>query len=146
MSNNYGANAYKKASITTANRGQILIMLYEAAIRNLKKAEEAIDARNMGNKGTLIGKTHDIIAELQSTLNFDVGGDIAKELDRLYSFMTEQLLKANIENSKEKLQAVSKLLNTLLVAWRQAVDQANRTGVLNGAPPPAQKPENPSGG
>lgn len=126
MAINHGANQYKTMSVKTANRGQLLIMLYEAAIQNVKKATIAIDKKNLAVKGQTIAKAHDIINELLNTLDFEVGGDIARDLERLYNYMTEQLVKANIETSKEPLLTVQKLLETLLTAWREAVDQVNK--------------------
>lgn len=126
MSNRAGANQYRQTAVTTANRGQILLMLYEAAIRNLKKAVECIHQKDIPGKGEAIGKTHDIINELVTTLDFDQGGDIARELERLYNFMTEQLLKGNLENSVERLASVQKLLETLLDGWRGAVTEFNK--------------------
>ena len=125
MADNYGANQYKQTSIKTANRGQLLIMLYEAAIRNTRKAAAAIDTKNRPEKGVLIGKVHDIIMELLNTLDFEVGGKIARDLELLYNYMIEQLVKANIENNKEPLLIVQKLLETLLGAWREAIAQVN---------------------
>ncbi len=127
MSNGYGANQYKQTSIKTANPGAILIMLYEAAIKNVKLAAIAIDKKDMANKGVYIGKAHDIINELNNTLNFEVGGEIALNLERLYNFMTEHLVAANIENSKDKLSAVQKILENLLEGWKGAVAQVNKT-------------------
>lgn len=126
MTGNQGFNQYKQMAIKTANRGQLLIMLYEAAIQNVKKATIAIDKKDLASKGSFIGKAHDIINELLNTLNFDVGGNIARDLERLYNFMTEQLIRANVENSKEPIVAVQKLLETLLSAWREAVEQVNK--------------------
>jgi flagellar protein FliS len=137
MSNQHGANQYKQMSIKTANRGQILIMLYEGAIRNVKKAALAIDQKDIVAKGVAIGKAHDIINELNATLNFEIGGDIALNLERLYNFMAEQLVKANLENSKLPLEAVEKNLATLLEGWRVAVAQVNGGG---NPPHPNQKP------
>ncbi len=121
-----GANQYKQMAIKTATPQQLLIMLYEAAIQNVKKAQACIDAKDIAGKGKHICKTHDIINELTNSLNFEIGGDIARELERLYGFMTDQLIKANMENSKEKLQAVQKLLETLLSGWKVAVAQFNK--------------------
>lgn len=126
MAGNYGANQYKSAQVMTANRGQILIMLYEAAIRNVKKASACIDQKDMAGKGAAIGKVHDIINELNNSLDHNVGGKIAADLERLYTFIVEQLMKANLSNSKEILQTVEKLLGTLLSGWRVAVEQANK--------------------
>ena len=124
MSGGYGARQYKQTSITTASKGQVLIMLYEAAIRNVKKATDAIAARDIPGKGKHIGKAHDILNELVATLDFSVGGDIARDLERLYNFMTEQLMKANIESSAEPLSVVQRLLENLLSGWREAVKVA----------------------
>ncbi|MBY0471139.1 flagellar export chaperone FliS [bacterium] len=121
--NKNGANQYKTMGIKTANRGQILIMLYEAAIKHVKKAAECVEKKDVVGKGSHIIKAHDIVNELANSLNFDVGGQIAQDLQRLYNFMVEQLIKANMENSKEPLLAVAKLLETLLDGWKQAVDK-----------------------
>ena len=137
-----GANQYKQTSIKTASRGQILIMLYEGAIRNVRKAADCMDKKDIAGKGNAIGKAHDIISELQATLDFNVGGDIARNLESLYIFMLEQLIKANVENKKEYLQSVEKLLRNLLDAWRVAVDQFNRNpqaAMEGNASPPATK-------
>jgi flagellar secretion chaperone FliS len=128
---NYGgANSYKQMSVKTANRGQILIMLYEAAIQNVKKASAAIDKNDRNLKGIHIGKAHDIVNELVNTLDFEVGGNIATDLERLYNYMAEQLIKANMENSKAPLQTVEKLLITLLDGWRTAVSEAQKQNIL----------------
>jgi flagellar protein FliS len=132
MSQGYGANKYKQTAVTTANRGQLLIMLYEAAIQNVKKASLAIEQRKIAEKGVAIGKVHDIVNELNNTLDFNAGGDIARDLERLYHFMTEQLIKANLASSsepaaaKDALQVVQKLLETLLDGWRGAIEQVNK--------------------
>lgn len=116
-----GANQYKQMAVKTANPGQILIMLYEAAIRNVKKAMQCIDANDVAGKGQAIVKAHDIVNELLNTLNFDVGGQVARDLERLYGYMSEQLLQANLNNSKPPLESVLKNLETLLSAWKVAV-------------------------
>lgn len=126
MAGNQGANQYKQMAVKTANRGQLLIMLYEAAIQNVKKATTCIDKKDVTGKGQFIGKTHDIINELVNSLDAKVGGDIARDLERLYNFMIEQLVKANVENNKEPLIAVQKLLETLLDGWRGAVEQVQK--------------------
>lgn len=123
---NNKANQYKQMSIQTANRGQILLMLYEAAIRHVKKASDCIDQKDLAGKGIALGKAHDIINELLNTLDFEAGGNIARDLERLYTFIIEQLVKANMNNSKPELLNVAKLLENLLSAWRVAVDQVNK--------------------
>lgn len=119
----YGAKQYKQTSVTTASRGQILIMLYEAAIRNLRQATECIKVNDVPGKSKHILKAHDIVNELSATLDFKVGGQIAVDLERLYVFCMEQLFKANVENSIPSIEAVDKVLSNLLEGWRQAVSK-----------------------
>jgi flagellar secretion chaperone FliS len=126
MAGNHGANQYKQTAVKTAGRGQILLMLYEAAIQNVKKATIALEKKDLQLKGVHIGKVHDILNELTNSLDFNQGGQIARDLERLYTFMTGQLVKANMENSKEHLQTIEKLLETLLGGWRVAVEQVNK--------------------
>ncbi len=124
--NKLGANQYKQMSVKTANRGQVLIMLYEGAIQHLKRAIAAMEKKDLAAKGVSIGKAHDIINELVNTLDFEVGGQVAIDLERLYNFITEQLIKANIENSTGPLITAQKLLETLLSGWKTAVEQVNK--------------------
>lgn len=128
---NFGAKQYKQTAITTASKGQILILLYEAAIRHVKKASECIDQKDIPGKGTAIGKAHDIINELITSLDHKLGGKVAEDLERLYNYCIDQLLQANMKSSKESLQAVEKTLGTLLSGWREAVRQVE-TGAKTG--------------
>ena len=121
-----GYKHYKQTAITTATPGQVLIMLYEGAIQHLRKAAEAMDRKDVAAKCRHIGKAHDIVNELCATLNHEVGGDIARDLERLYNYMGSQLVKANMENNKESVLQVAKLLETLLSGWKGAVEQVQR--------------------
>ena len=140
MSNNYGLNRYKQTSITTANRGQIIIMLYEGCIKFLRKAIEAINSKNIADKGTYIGKAQDIINELNNSLNHEVGGEITRELQRLYDYIFEQTTHANLNSDTKPIEASIRVLETLLDGWRVAVAKsgAGEPGAVNG--PPTQNP------
>ena len=125
MSNNYGVNKYKQTSVTTASRGQVLLMLYEGAIRFCKQGIEAMQKKDLAEKGKYILKVQDIINELSVTLDHNVGGDISKELERLYVFMIDQLTQANITNDPKYFESVLKLLETLHDGWKQAIEKIN---------------------
>lgn len=117
----YGLGAYKKTSIHTASKEQILIMLYQAAIKNCKKAIEAIEANEIAKKGEFIGKLQDIVIELNNSLDLEVGGDVAKELSSLYDYMLFASTQANIKIDKEPLEGCLKVLNTLYEGWTEAI-------------------------
>lgn len=122
----YGANKYKQTSVMTASPGQVLIMLYEASIRHTRRAIESLDKGDMPAKGQAIGKVHDIVNELVNSLNHEIGGKVAEDLERLYNFMIEQLLKANLENRRDCLESVEKILTNLLEGWRVAVQNVSK--------------------
>ena len=60
-----------------------------------------------------------IISELQSTLDMERGGDIADQLDRLYTWMTSQLVDATIKQSADPIKDVRRMLEILRDAWQQ---------------------------
>ncbi len=126
MLGNRGAQKYRQTAITTATRGQVLIMLYEAAIKYLHRAVACIEKKDRAGKGAAIGKTHDILMELINSLDHKIGGQVSNDLERLYNFMIEQLIKANGANDIDGIKAIIKNLDTLLGAWRVAVAQTEK--------------------
>ncbi len=131
---NYGLGAYKKTSVNTASKEQILLMLYQAAIKNCKKAMEAIDAKNIPDKGIYIGKLQDIVIELNNSLDFEVGGDIAKELSSLYDYILFSSTQANIKIDKEPLEGCLSVLTTLYQGWNEAVKKLKSENAQKPAP------------
>ena len=124
----YGLGAYKKTSVNTASKEQILLMLYQAAIKNCKKGIDAIEKREIAAKGEYIGKMQDIVIELNSSLDFEVGGDVAKELSSLYDFILFSSSQANIKIDKEPLEGCLNVLNTLYDGWQQAIKSLRAQG------------------
>lgn len=124
----YGLGAYKKTSIHTASREQILLMLYQAAIKNCKKAIEAIEAKDIPKKGEFIGKLQDIVIELNNSLDYTVGGDIAKELSSLYDYILFASTQANIKIESSHLEGCLNVLTTLYDGWSQAIKSIKETG------------------
>jgi flagellar protein FliS len=119
----YGLGQYKKTSVETASKEQILLMLYQAAIKNCKKAIEAIEQKNLAKKGEYIGKMQDIVVELSNSLDFEVGGEVAKELSSLYDYILYASTQANIKIDKSHLEGCLKVLNTLYDGWTEAIKQ-----------------------
>jgi flagellar protein FliS len=121
--NQYGAKAYHKTSIETASKEKVLLMLYEACIRHLKRCKLAMEKKDFNEKGIALGKAQDIINELSNSLNHEVGGDLPKQLEALYIHMFNETTKANIENDPKRIDHVVKLLETLYDGWKQVVAQ-----------------------
>ncbi|PIP92896.1 MAG: flagellar export chaperone FliS [Bdellovibrio sp. CG12_big_fil_rev_8_21_14_0_65_39_13] len=117
----YGFNAYKKTSIHTASKEQILLMLYQSAIKNCKKAMEAIETKQIAAKGEHIGKLQDIVIELNNSLDHEIGGEISQELSALYDYILFASTQANIKIDKEPLEGCLRVLNILYDGWSEAI-------------------------
>ncbi len=125
----FGAKSYKTTAIQTAKPEQILLMLYEAAIKSCKLAKVAIEKKNVADKCTHISKVHDIVMELNNTLDHSKGKEVSEQLEGLYDFCITQLLKANMDNNIAALESVQKVLVTLYEGWVAAVDEMRKKGI-----------------
>ena len=121
MANNYGVGAYKKTSVHTASKEQVLLMLYQAAIRNCKKAIDAINNKQIAQKGEHLAKFQDIVVELNNSLDFKVGGEIARDLSALYDYLLFSSTQANIKMDATQLEGCLKVLNILYDGWNEAI-------------------------
>ena len=90
-------NAYKKASVNTLDQNKLIIMLYDGAFKNANFAVQYMDSGEIEKVHDSLIKTKNIVTELLATLNMDQGGEIAKNLKSLYSYMFSQLIEANME-------------------------------------------------
>lgn len=126
MSQQKAFQKYKQTSVTSASREKLLLMMYEGAIKFTKKAIVACETKNIAERGLNVGRAYDIIMELNNTLNFEVGGEISKNLEQLYMFITDQYTKANATGDVVPLHTVLKILITLNEAWIKAVDSLKK--------------------
>ncbi|MBI9079024.1 MAG: flagellar export chaperone FliS [Pseudodesulfovibrio sp.] len=115
------ARAYLTTQVETTTQGELLIMLYEAAIKFLKRAKIEIDNKDYAKKGIYISKAMAIIHELAECLNKEKGGDITPKLSQLYLFCTTQLVKANIRLDNKMIDEVINILDGLRSAYAQIV-------------------------
>ncbi len=113
-------NQYKNNHILNASPEQILIMLYDGAIRFCRQAMQAMEENRMVDKAQNISKAMAIVCEFGNTLDHEVGGKIAEDLDALYHFMTRELARANRENDRKALETVEDLLSGLRETWAEA--------------------------
>jgi flagellar protein FliS len=122
----FGAKTYKKTSIETASKEQLLLMLYESAIKSCKLAKKHMEEKNVSDKCKQIGKVHDILLELNNTLDHSKGQEIAAQLESLYNFCISQLLVANLNNDIKAIENVTKVLSTLYEGWVAAVKEVKK--------------------
>ena len=122
------AKSYQSVAVTTATPGQLVLMLFDGALRFISKAlhgfqEEGIAQRNEQIHNNLI-KTQNILRELQASLDLQLGGEFAKTMYALYDFMLEQLQKGNLAKDAEPISTVERLLGEIRNSWAQMLQQA----------------------
>ncbi len=118
--NVHAHQAYKKTQVSTASQGDLIVMLFDAAIRFAKQAKERIDDQDFEQAHQKIVRVQDIMDELTSALRMDVG-DIARNLEQLYGFVSDQLLQANMKKEKVHLDQALQILLELRDTWAQVV-------------------------
>lgn len=122
-------NAYQKyqnQSVQTASREKLLLMMYEGAIKFTKKAIVATQTKDIAGRGYNIGRAYDIIMELNNTLDHKVGGEVSKNLEQLYMFITDRLTQANISGDVKPLEECLKIIETLYQGWMEAIEKLKR--------------------
>lgn len=111
------SQAYKKAAVSTVDQKKLIIMLYDGAIRFLTVATGKIEKGDIyeAHKNLIRGKS--IIAELLASLNMEGGGEIARNLQRLYTYMFNELIEANLNSDIQRVNMVVDLLKELRAGW-----------------------------
>lgn len=115
-------NQYKNNQIETASPEKILIMLYDGAIQFTRQAMQGIDTGDKILQAEKISRVMAIICEFSNSLDHEIGGEIAADLDALYGFMTRELTRANLTGDRKALEVVEKLLLELRETWVEAAD------------------------
>ena len=114
-----GAEAYRRMNVETRSPMELVVMLYDGALRFVGEARDAIGRNDVPARITATRRALDIVAELQTSLNMEQGGDIAKELDRLYSYISSRLLDVT-RGDHAAADEIHKLLATLRDGFSQA--------------------------
>jgi len=110
--------AYQDNSVSTQNKGRLIVLLYDGAIKFMKLAIKELEGGNHEAKGQYINRAVDIITELNAVLDMEQGGEIAANLRKLYTFMSERLTAANIKRDANMIRDVIKLMEELNQGWR----------------------------
>lgn len=119
---------YRQTQMETAPKEEILLMLYDGAVRFLNKAKEGFAEKDIEKIHNNIIKVQNIITEFEATLDMEAGGEFAKNLFNLYEFMSAQLLIANVKKNEQALDVVIKHMTSLRDTWREAIKNFKSSG------------------
>jgi flagellar protein FliS len=115
-------NTYQSVQVTTTDRGRLLLMMYEGALKFLRQSKAGLESNDIPKFCRFMCKGQAIIAELMNTLDFEKGGTIARDLDRLYDFMLFYLTEANLYRDGERITKVISLIETIYSAFKEIIE------------------------
>jgi flagellar protein FliS len=132
---------YLETQVKTASKEQLLLMLYDGAIRFAEQAKEKIEEKDYERMHNLLLRAQRIIMELMSTLNKKVGEEIYKSLMGLYGFIQLRLMRANLRRDKKCLEEALQILKHLRETWALAIesDRKQKAHVLSTSSGQGQK-------
>lgn len=101
-----------------ASPHQLISILFEDLLVNLSQAQTALDHGNLADKSTRISKALTILHGLESSLNFEAGARVARELQAAYRFAKREIIGGNMANDSERLVSASVVIAEISAAWR----------------------------
>jgi flagellar protein FliS len=125
-------NAYKQTDVTSRSPIEIVVLLYDGALRFLGEAVAAAGRNAKPARTRAVARAQAIIGELQGTLDMGKGGQVAQDLDRLYTYMTSRLLDATARDDDTAIAEVQKLLGSMREAWAKIATAPEATAAVAG--------------
>ena len=111
------------SAVAGADPHRLVLMLMDGVLTKLAVAKGGLERKDMAVKGAAIGQAISIIGGLQGSLDLEAGGELAANLDALYTYMEQRLTQANIHNDLEALEEVARLMNEIRAGWMAIPDE-----------------------
>ena len=127
---NHPASTYRQHAVQGASPVSLVVMLYDGAIVALQRARRAMEACDIERKCAHVNRALAIICQLEGSLDFEKGGEVAQTLKKFYVHARCRVLQANIQNSREMLASLVEQFSALREAWVQVEHPRS-------SPPPA---------
>lgn len=130
MALNQAYQQYNKNKIMTASPAELTLLLYEGAIKFCNIAIVAMEQGDIEKTHNNIKKVENIIMEFQATLNHDY--PVAEDFDRVYRYIYDLLIEANIKKDKEVLERALNELRGMRDTWKEVMTRTKNPGGSTG--------------
>ncbi|MEX2242503.1 MAG: flagellar export chaperone FliS [Fimbriimonadaceae bacterium] len=120
---------YRKSSISAASPLQLVVMLYDGALRFMEAGKHAMAKGDTYSQNDNLTKAERIVTELLSTLDMTQGGQVAENLFSLYTYVYDCLVEANIEDKPEKIDECVQIFSDLRESWVE-LERTLREGAM----------------
>lgn len=122
MQNAYAT--YQNSKIMTATPAELTLMLYEGAIKFCNIAIMGVEQKDIQKAHNNIRKVQNIIEEFRATLNHSY--PVAEDFEKVYVYLSDRLVEANVKKDKEILEEVLVHLRTMRDTWKEVMQIAGR--------------------
>lgn len=124
MSYGKAHDAYQENSVLHMRQEDLVPLLYEHLLVNLKRASKQISAGDIEGKATSVQRATDILYELLGTLDHEVGGELASRLASLYGYFLREISEASRALEAQRLAPLIEMVSSLHESWVEAVELA----------------------
>jgi flagellar protein FliS len=114
---------YQQNAVRGATSIELVVILYDAAIEDIRRALAAMQANDVELRATAVGHALLVLQQLQGTLDFEKGGQPARQFEQFYSLVRAKLLEAQIRDSPELMQQQVTFLSEVRDCWVEAERQ-----------------------
>lgn len=114
------AKMYRESAVRGASPLGLIVILYEEIVRSIRKALRAFEGGDIEGRGRELTHAVEVIGYLQSILDFEKGGDVARNLSSFYNLMRCKLLEIHISPTREGLEMLAREIAKVGAAWQQA--------------------------
>lgn len=123
---------YRKSAVNGASPLQLVVMLYDGALRFMEAGRHAMLRKEVYSQNENLTKAQRIVSELLSTLDMQQGGEVAKNLSAIYTYVYDRLVEANIEDKPELIEECTTIFSELRESWVE-LEAKTRAGANNAA-------------
>jgi len=122
---NPAISRYKSVQVKTANPGDLLVMLFDGCFRFLNEARQAMEREDRARAGERLDRAYAILSELVSTLRPEIWPELCENLEGVYLFCMSHIVRANLKQDPEMVAEITRILDPMREAFREAVRQVN---------------------
>ncbi|MGI6662022.1 MAG: flagellar export chaperone FliS [Bacillota bacterium] len=116
-------STYRQMSIETAAPAELVLMLYNRALRTMEEAADCLGRKDMERSNQRLQKAQDIVDELRFSLNIEAGGKLASDLAAVYEYVNSRLLMANIKKDASFVGEAARVLTEIRDGWAEVVEK-----------------------
>jgi flagellar secretion chaperone FliS len=128
LANGRFVQEYQKNAVNGASPLQLVVMLYDGALKFMEGGKHAMTQRDLEKQNHCLQRAQKIVMELMSCLDMEKGGEVATNLFALYSYVLNELVAANVEDSTEPIDRCIRTMSQLRESWVE-LDRMTRDSV-----------------